>query len=101
MAGENPVARASLLENCGPVKTPVRVMLEFFVPFVGVVHGMEKSLGVAHMDRHRDAELAAFLPRRVEPGIVHPNQFAGLITYAQAEVFQDFQSSRATRNRIA
>src|SRR5712692_723138 len=72
------------------VKTPRRIVHKFFITFVAIVRRPEKSLGIARMNGHRNTQLAALLPNRVEPRVVHRNQLAGLVFHAEAKILEHF-----------
>ena len=69
------------------------MLYELFVSLVGVVDRMEESFGISDVNRYRNAEAAALLPDRIQPGIIHGNQLACLVLDAQAKIFQNLQAS--------
>src|SRR5215831_17350614 len=84
-----------------PVETPVGMLNEFLVPFVGRIDGQEESFGVSGVNEDRDLEAAAFFPHRIKAGIIDGDELAGLVANTEAEVFEEFQSTGPTRNGIA
>ena len=47
------------------------------------------------MDEHRDAELAALVPDRIEPRVVHGDALAGRVDDGEPQVLEDLQAPRA------
>ena len=90
---ENAVARFEQRFDAGivfSVETPVRMLDEFLVPFVGSVGGIEKRFRVGGVNEDGDAEPSAFFPDRIEPRIVDSNKLAGFIADTEPEVLEEF-----------
>src|SRR5437899_11682406 len=81
-------------------EAPSGIVHQLFISFVVLIGGQKKSLWVACMDGHWNAQFATLLPNGIETRIVHGEQFAGLVLDAEAQVFEHFQPARATAHGI-
>ncbi len=68
------------------VKTPVRMLGQLFIAFVGVVDGMKECFGVGDVNRDGNAEPSTFFPDGIKARIIHCDQFSGLVANVQAEI---------------
>ena len=82
------------------IETPVRMLDEFLVAFVGCVDGMEERLGIAAVDEYGNAQTPAFLPDRIEAGVIDREQLSRLVAHAQSEILQEFQTTRSSDDRV-
>src|SRR5207245_10860622 len=69
-------------------EAPSGIVHQLFISFVVLIGGQKKSLWVACMDGHWNAQFATLLPNGIETRIVHGEQFAGLVLDAAAHVFE-------------
>ena len=52
------------------------------------------------MDHHRDTQLAAFGPDRIDPRVIHGNELAALVPVGQAKVLGDLEAPAAQADRL-
>src|SRR5438552_11030261 len=82
-----------------PVKTPIGMLDQFFIPLISVIDGMKECFGVGYMNRHGDAQPPALLPDRIEPRLGYRNQLACLVLHSEAQILQHLQPASASRDR--
>ena len=85
------------------MERPVGVRVELLVAFVEAIDRQEERFRIADVYRHRQAEPAARLPHRIEPGVVHAHQLAGRSAVAQVESerLEDLHAHGARRLGLA
>ena len=104
MPGKDAITRLEqLLHRRKPrtVEAPVGMFDQFLVTLVGSIDGMKESLRISRVNGHRNPQSPTFFPDGIDTRIVHSDKLARLVTRTQSKIFQNFQTSRATRNCIA
>src|SRR5437588_12176107 len=81
-----------------PVKTPIGMLDQFFIPLISVIDGMKECFGIGYMNRHGDAEPAALLPDWIQTRVVYCNQLACFILHSEAQILQHFQPASSSRD---
>ena len=57
------------------IKAPIRMSLNLHPTFVEAVNGLKKSRRIGRVNENGNVQIGAFVPDKIQPRIVHRNNF--------------------------